>query len=77
MLVLDAAWSCCSSRIDDHQGLPIPPALAELEEYTAGGERYIHDLSNPQAENGTYVWTYIAWGELRTTWPLRSERWHG
>lgn len=57
----------------DHQGLPDPNNYGQAE-YTAGGERYIHDLSNPQTENGTYVWTYIAWGELRSTWPLRSER---
>ncbi len=41
-------------------------------ERTAGGEAYTHDLANPQQENGTHVFTYFAWGELRRTWPLRS-----
>jgi hypothetical protein len=56
-----------------HSRLP-DPQLAERGERTAGGELYMHDLHNPQKENGTFVWTYLAWGELRTAWPQRSER---
>lgn len=53
---------------------PIPAGLADRAEYTAGGERYYHDTTNTQTENGTHVWTYIAWGELRRAWNLRSTR---
>lgn len=42
-------------------------------EVTAGGERYDHDLTNPQTENGQHVWTYVAWGELARTWERRSQ----
>ena len=42
-------------------------------EVTAGGERYDHDLTNPQTENGQHVWTYVAWGELARTWESRSQ----
>jgi hypothetical protein len=55
-----------------HFTLP-DPSLAVRPEYTAGGELYTHDTANPQTENGTHVWTYAAWGELRATWPLRSQ----
>ncbi len=48
---------------------PGPDAKAEV---TAGGERYDHDPTNPQTENGQYVWTYVAWGELARTWERRS-----
>lgn len=42
--------------------------------HSAGGEAYSFDVKNPQTENGTFVWTYIAWNELRRTWLLRSKR---
>ncbi|MEZ4737961.1 MAG: O-antigen ligase family protein [Flavobacteriales bacterium] len=73
LLVLTFLAVLVVQEVREHHGLP-DPALNDREEYTAGGERYIHDLSNPQAENGTFVWTYIAWGELRAAWPMRSER---
>ncbi|MEO8588830.1 MAG: O-antigen ligase family protein [Flavobacteriales bacterium] len=53
----------------------LPPAdLPARMLLTAGGEPYAHDVLNPQTENGTFVWTYIAWRELRRTWLLRSDR---
>jgi hypothetical protein len=48
------------------------PGLDAKAELTAGGERYDHDPTNPQTENGQYVWTYVAWGELARTWERRS-----
>ncbi|MBL7953101.1 MAG: O-antigen ligase family protein [Flavobacteriales bacterium] len=48
------------------------PAIAESVERTAGGDYYTYDLTNPQMENGTHVWTYLAWREMERTWPLRS-----
>ena len=50
------------------------PELAKIFQKSVGGEMYTHDIVNPQTENGTHVWTWIAWNELRTTWPLRSRR---
>lgn len=34
----------------------------------------MHDLANAQQQNGHYVWTHLAWGEMRRTWPKRSRR---
>ena len=58
------------------QGRMILPAadLPFREPRSAGGELYAHDLHDPQQENGTHVWTHIAWQELRRTWSLRSDR---
>lgn len=50
------------------------PTIAKTYERTAGGEYYTYDLTNPQMENGTHVWTYMAWREIERTWPLRSQR---
>lgn len=43
-------------------------------EYTAGGESYTFDATNPQLENGEHVWAWIAWGEVNRTWARRSSR---
>jgi len=43
-----------------------------LEKTTKLGNPYWHDLSNPQTENGFYVWHYVATDELRKAWNLRS-----
>lgn len=53
----------------------LPPASLPMEApRSAGGEPYVHDLGDPQQENGHYVWTHIAWNELRRTWLRRSDR---
>jgi hypothetical protein len=52
----------------------MPTGLGRNVERTAGGEAYYHDTSNTQTENGTHVWTYLAWGEMRRTWTQRSTR---
>jgi len=43
-----------------------------LDRTTGLGNPYWHDLSNPQIENGGYVWLYVATDELREAWNLRS-----
>lgn len=43
-----------------------------LEEFSPGGERYEHRPENTQLENGHYIFTYIAWGELYAEWKKRS-----
>lgn len=53
---------------------PVPPGLSTTLELTAGGEPYYHDTVDTQTENGTHVWTYLAWREMRRAWKLRSER---
>jgi hypothetical protein len=52
----------------------VPPGLASRMERTPSGHLYHHDTTSTQTENGTHVWTYIAWDELRSAWPLRSGR---
>lgn len=46
--------------------------LTQLPERSAGGEKYMHNLENKLLENGHYVWTGIAWNELRRSWNARS-----
>ena len=48
--------------------------LSRLDERSAGGERYYHDLEQPLRENGHYVWINVADGELQRAWARRSER---
>lgn len=56
-------------------GMRLPPAdLPQTAPRSAGGETYMHDLANAQQQNGHYVWTHLAWGEMRRTWPTRSLR---
>jgi len=43
-----------------------------LEKSTPRGEPYDHHVSFPFIENGHYVMTYVAWGELYETWYDRS-----
>jgi len=50
------------------------PALANSLERTSSGDLYEHDLTNPQTENGTHVWTFFAWREMYTGWAARSDR---
>lgn len=47
-------------------------ALEHLDERSAGGEIYYHDLKNPLRENGHYVWINVADKELERTWGRRS-----
>ncbi|HRH36824.1 MAG TPA: hypothetical protein PK760_00675, partial [Flavobacteriales bacterium] len=54
-LIAGAAWLIASRH------KPMPPGFGSKEEHTAGGESYYHDPLNTQTENGTYVWTYLAW----------------
>lgn len=45
----------------------------QLEERSAGGEVYFHNLQDPQLENGHYVWINVADEELLRTWQRRSQ----
>jgi len=49
-----------------------PVDFNSLERTTRLGNPYWHDLTNPQIENGGYVWLYVATDELREAWNLRS-----
>ncbi len=46
--------------------------LSQLNERSAGGERYYHDREKPLRENGHYVWINVADGELQRAWERRS-----
>lgn len=50
-----------------------PVDVNSLEKTTKLGNPYWHDLSNPQTENGAYVWYYVATDELRDAWNKRSK----
>jgi hypothetical protein len=50
-----------------------PVDTAALEGATGLGNPYWHDLSNPQVENGNYVWLYVATDELKEAWNRRSQ----
>ncbi|MFZ1332391.1 MAG: O-antigen ligase family protein [Flavobacteriales bacterium] len=59
------------STVSQSYSLPDPAAMG-AGEFTVGGEAYTYDATNPQKENGVYVWSYIAWAELDRTWKTRS-----
>jgi len=40
---------------------------------TEAGEKYWHNKALRQKENGVYVWRFIAWNELKTSWNKRSK----
>ncbi len=44
----------------------------KLEELTAQGNRYSHNLDNGEIENGHYVWLYISEKELEEEWNKRA-----
>ncbi len=46
--------------------------VMQLEKTTSLGEAYAHHLEFPLVEDGHYVMTYIAWGELYDGWYERS-----
>ncbi len=49
------------------------PVIAELEENTANGNRYLHEQDNLMLENGNQVWIYISDPETRPEWNKRSD----
>ncbi len=49
-----------------------PVDIDNLEEYTALGNPYKHDLSYKQVENGYYVLLYLSEQELEEAWNARS-----
>ena len=49
------------------------PDVANLPSTTVAGEAYVHKLDRTVQENGEYVWTRIAWGELNHAWAKRSQ----
>ena len=49
-----------------------PVDFSGLEEFSAKGERYIHNTTSHAVENGNYIWVYIAWDELEESWNKKS-----
>ena len=50
----------------------IPVDFTKLEKNTSRGNPYIHNIHSRQTENGNYLWIYIQWDELRSSWKKRS-----
>lgn len=46
--------------------------LANLDEFTPDGEKYIHDVDDLRTENGFYTWIYIAPNECEKYWNEKS-----
>lgn len=44
-----------------------------LPEFTVNGNRYVHDTSNQQYENGNLVWINICYPELKRYWERESK----
>lgn len=54
----------------------LPTALPQAEglpEQTQAGETYVHKTERRVTENGHFVWTHLAWGELKAAWGQRSD----
>ena len=49
-----------------------PVDYTTLEKNTSRGNPYIHNEYSTQTENGNYLWLYIQWDELRSSWNKRS-----
>lgn len=47
--------------------------FGNLDQTTSRGNRYVHNFSNLQTENGNYLWLYVQWDELRDSWNRRSK----
>lgn len=57
-----------------HSALPSDyPDLDVLPEFTENGERYHHHPERRVTENGHFVWTEVAWGELSAAWRSRDD----
>lgn len=50
-----------------------PAMLGQLDHASAGGEVYYHNRTDPQVENGHFVWINVADKELKRTWERRSK----
>lgn len=49
------------------------PQADQLPTHTQAGEAYVHKLERRVTENGHFVWTHLAWGELKAAWGKRSD----
>lgn len=49
------------------------PQADQLPERSQSGEPFVHKLDLRVTENGHFVWTHLAWGELKTAWAARSD----
>lgn len=74
VVAMPIALTAAAFLVIDARTKPVPPGLGSTTERTAGGALYFHDTTSTQTENGTHVWTYLAWAELRSAWKHRSER---
>jgi hypothetical protein len=52
--------------------IPGPPDTS-LPSHTTWGAPYTHHVDKVLEENGNKVWSYLAWGEMRSEWNSKSE----
>ena len=50
-----------------------PVDFTKLDKTTSRGNPYINNSYSTQTENGNYIWIYIQWDELRSSWNKRSK----
>jgi hypothetical protein len=71
LLVTVSAFFTIRSIVNDYYRV-IPVDYSLLEKNTSRGNPYIHNGYSTQTENGNYLWLYIQWDELRSSWNMRS-----
>jgi len=71
LLVTASVFMTIRSIVTDYYRV-IPVDYTRLEKNTSRGNPYIHNEYSTQTENGNYLWLYIQWDELRTSWNKRS-----
>lgn len=49
------------------------PDADELPVRSSAGEAYVHFPERRVTENGHFIWTHVAWGELASGWKQRSD----
>jgi hypothetical protein len=72
LLITGSVFFSLKSFITDYYKVN-PVDFTKLEKMTSRGNPYIHNPYSSQTENGNYLWIYIQWDELRSTWNNRSK----
>ena len=71
LLVTAGLFLALRSVVSDYYHVN-PTDFSKLEKTTSRGNPYINNTYSRQTENGNYLWIYIQWDEMRTTWNRRS-----
>ncbi len=71
LVVIAGIFFTIKSIINDYYRV-IPVDITKLERISSRGNPYIHNINERQTENGNYLWIYIQWDEMRSSWNKRS-----